>query len=336
MIEILDSFALRGNSLISTEVLRASGMTSYAVGDLVLRGELARVRRGWFVLGPTWRDALPEERYRYFVRATAAQSNNELVLSHHSAAVIHGLPLIGPWPTTVHALLPDAAGGSSQRLLTSHRSLTDPHAVVIADVTVTSLTRTVVDMASVSTFVVGVAIVDHVLHQEEVRLQREIRTGLRGPPAITKQVLLAELHAVHPRTGRRAAARAIAFANGLSANAGESLSRVRFEELGFEIPELQVRFVVQGRTYFVDYFWRGVRKIGEFDGEIKYTRAEVMAGRDVVAVVVAEKNREDVLRPEVNSFTRWGWDLAYNARAFHGFLTEQGVPRTRAQRRNVA
>jgi hypothetical protein len=332
MTEILDSCAVLGNGLISAEALRASGMTTHTVHQLVLRGQLAQVRRGWYVLRPKWSNARPEERYKFFVRATAAQAKSELVLSHHSAAVMHGLPLIGPWPATVHTLLPDAAGGSSHRLLTSHRTLAEPQPVLIDGATVTSLIRTVVDMVAGSSFLIGVTMVDHVLHQEEVRLRREQRTGLSETIPITKDVLLAELHAVHPRMGRRAGERAIAFANGLSANAGESLSRVRFEELGFEVPELQVRFVVQGRTYYVDYFWRGVRKIGEFDGGIKYTRAEVMAGRDVVGVVVAEKNREDALRPQADSFTRWGWDLAYNARAFAQFLTDQNVPRARGRR----
>ncbi|TFD52296.1 hypothetical protein E3T55_06765 [Cryobacterium frigoriphilum] len=329
MTEILDSYGVFRNGLISAEALRASGMTTYTVHRLTLRGELARVRRGWYVLGKHWTDARPDERYRLCVRATAAEATTELVLSHHSAAVMHGLPLIGPWPATVHALCPDAAGGSSHRLLTSHRNRGDLNPVTIAGVTVTSLTRTVVDMAVGSSFLIGVTMVDHVLHQEAVRRQREKRTGLHGSPPITKDVLLTELDAVQPRVGRRAAERAITFANGLSANAGESLSRVRFEELGFEVPELQVRFVVQGRTYFVDYFWRGVRKIGEFDGALKYSRGEVMAGRDVVGVVMAEKNRENILRPKVISFTRWGWDLAYDARAFAQFLTEQNVPRAR-------
>ena len=332
MIEILDSCAVLGNGLIPAEALRASGMTTYTVHQLLLRGELAQVRRGWYVLGPKWNNARPEERYQFFVRATAAQSTTDLMLSHHSAAVMHGLPLIGTWPATVHALHPDAVGGSSQRILTSHRTLTEPQPVVVDGVKVTSLTRTVVDMVAGSSFLIGVTMVDHVLHQEEARLQREQRTGLRGAPPITKETLLDELHTVHPRLGRRAGERAIAFANGLSANAGESLSRVRFEELGFEVPELQVRFVVQGRTYFVDYFWRGVRKIGEFDGGIKYTRAEIMAGRDIVGVVAAEKNREDALRPQVNSFTRWGWVLAYNAPAFDRFLSDHDVPRARGRR----
>jgi hypothetical protein len=168
-----------------------------------------------------------------------------------------------------------------------------------------------------------------VLHRESRRTARERDSGLHGAPPITKTVLFVELETVHPRTGRNAAERAISFASELSANAGESLSRVRFAELGFEVPELQVRFYVAGRTYFVDYFWRGVKQIGEFDGHIKYTRASVMNGRDVVGVILAEKDRESLLRALVNSFDRWGWDLALNTPAFYRFLCEKNLPRAR-------
>jgi hypothetical protein len=327
MAELVDSLALLGDALISAEVLSAAGMTAYKLRELANRGELVRVRRGWYVSGSTWNDTPPDEHYRFLVRATAAQASAELVLSHHSAAVMHGLPLIGPWPDTVHALLPGAAGGSSHRLVTTHRTITDSRQVVIDGVTVTSLARTVVDMVACSSFLVGTTIVDHVLHQEALRLRLEPRHGMDATPPLTKHVLLTELDTVNPRVGRRAAERAITFANGLSANAGESLSRVRFEQLGFEIPELQVQFIVHGCTYYVDYFWCRVRKIGEFDGCMKYTRNAVVAGRDVVGVVLAEKNREDMLRPHVASFTRWGWDLAYDARAVARFLSDQNVPR---------
>lgn len=327
MLEILETYDAVNDGLIPAEGLRASGMNSYAVGVLVQRGELRRVRTGWYVLGPKWEAETPEGRYRLVVRATAAHAATELLLSHHSAAVMHGLPLIGAWPATTHALFPEAQGGSSHRLLTAHRGIPDPLSTVISGVRVTSLRRTLVDMAAGSSFLIGVAMIDHVLHQEALRLNAERDAGIRGAPPITKDVLLTELAVVHPRVGWRAAHRAIAFATGLSANAGESLGRVRFEELGFEIPELQVHFDVRGHSYFVDYFWRGIRKIGEFDGHLKYTRGEVMNGRDIVGVVTAEKNREDLLRPLVNSFDRWGWTLALNAPAFHRFLSEKGVPR---------
>lgn len=187
-------------------------------------------------------------------------------------------------------------------------------------------------MATGCSLLTGVTMIDHALHRENTGAVGEHTTGA---PPITKASLLTELESVNPRTGRHAAERAIAFANGLSANAGESLSRVRFAELGFEVPELQVRFDVAGRTFFVDFFWRDVRKIGEFDGYMKYTRAAVMDGKDVVGVVVSEKDRESLLRPGVSSFDRWGWNLALNSPEFYRFLLEKGVPRAIPGRRGT-
>ena len=53
----------------------------------------------------------------------------------------------------------------------------------------------------------------------------------------------------------------------------------------------------------------------------------MLAGRDPSAVVWQEKQREDALRARVQSFDRWGWDLALSPGRFHAFLTERGVPR---------
>ncbi|WP_104192375.1 hypothetical protein [Cryobacterium sp. Y82] len=323
MLEALETQDVLGDGLITADALRVSGMNAHAVDLLVRRGELRRLRRGWYALGAKWQAVGSDGQYCLFARATAGAAKRPLVLSHHSAAAMHGLPLIGAWPATVHALVPEAQGGSSQRLVTTHRAVADPNTTLISGVAVTSLARTLVDMAAGGSFLTGVTMIDHVLHQESRRV------AIPGVPAITKAILFAELEAVRPRTGRQAAERAITFADELSANAGESLSRVRFEQLKFEIPELQVRFDVVGRSYFVDYFWRGVRKIGEFDGHIKYTRAAVMNGKDVVEVVVAEKDRESALRPFVTSFNRWGWNLALNAGEFYRFLCEKGMPRAR-------
>jgi hypothetical protein len=146
--------------------------------------------------------------------------------------------------------------------------------------------------------------------------------------ALTKEVLNRELELVNPRTGRRQAEQAIAFADPLSANPGETLSRVRIFQLGFEVPELQVCFPnILGGNAFVDFWWPRVRKIGEFDGFLKYGAGPVLGDRDPGSVVWQEKQREDALRARVNSFDRWGWDLALSPERFHAFLTERGVPR---------
>ncbi|MBG6056810.1 hypothetical protein RCH16_001483 [Cryobacterium sp. MP_M5] len=103
---------------------------------------------------------------------------------------------------------------------------------------------------------------------------------------------------------------------------------MRIFQLGFEVPELQVPFLnVDGSDYWVDYYWRRIRKIGEFDGKHKYTRGRVLAGRNPGEVVWQEKRREDALRRHSDSFDRWDWDTAFSPTLFHRFLSERGVPR---------
>jgi predicted transcriptional regulator of viral defense system len=323
--------ALRNGGLLRAGELREVGVSPRSLPRLCTQGVLHAVRHGVYVTGERWHAADAAERYRLLVRATALAAAHPPVLSHHSAAVLHGLPIIGRWPETVHTSTPDALGGSSTRSTTSHRGAPPDAVQTIDGYQVTSLARTLVDMTASSSLLVGVTMLDHALRVESERVERERmlagsgdRAGLR---ALRKTDLYEELERVNPRRGRRLAERSIAFADPLSANPGETLSRVRIFQLGFEVPELQVRFPdILGGNAFVDFFWRRVRKIGEFDGYLKYGAGPVLAGRDPGAVVWQEKQREDALRARVQSFDRWGWDLALSPTRFHAFLTERGVP----------
>ncbi|TFC75872.1 hypothetical protein E3T23_14530 [Cryobacterium cheniae] len=329
MTELLDIVSARLDGLITYAALRELGLSSHGVDSLIRRGELVRTRRGVYVPGELWRAADPDQRYRLFVLSTALAAGRPLVLSHGSAAVMHGLPLIGAWPRMVHVIDPDASGGSTARFTTSHRGTPAPEPVHVDGIAVTSLARTLVDVAASTRFLVGVTMIDHALRVEQKRVEGEARRGIRGRRALTREDLFAELAAVNPRAGARLAERAIAFGNGLSANAGESLSRVRMFQLGFEVPELQVCFPdVDGQDYWVDFYWRRIRKIGEFDGKHKHTRGAVLGDRDPGEVVWQEKRREDALRHHSDSFDRWDWDTAISPQRFHRFLAEHGVPRT--------
>ncbi|WP_104130414.1 type IV toxin-antitoxin system AbiEi family antitoxin domain-containing protein [Cryobacterium sp. N21] len=327
MLDILDVPNAHNDGLILAESLWAAGLNTRAVRALLANGELVRIRRGVYTLGATWRGAESDDRYRLFVRATVATAEQPLLLSHLSAAALHNLPIIGPWPNVVHAINNETAGGSSARFTTSHRSVVEPEQVVIDGCAATTLARTLIDVAATSSFLVGVTMMDHALRVEAERAENERRMGIPGAAALAKEDLYAELMMVHPRRGGPKVRRIIDFSNLLSANPGESMSRVRMAELGFEIPELQVRFVVHGREYWVDFYWPRVRKIGEFDGKIKYTRGAILGDRHPGEVVVVEKNRENLLRPEVNSFDRWDWDTAYSPRLFYEFLIQHNVPR---------
>lgn len=235
----------------------------------------------------------------------------ERVASHWSAAALHGLPLIGTWPSTLHITDPAARGGSSSSGVTTHRGMLDADSVVRIDgVRATSLARTVIDMARVLSFASAVAIVDE-----------SMKRGL------SSEVLLAELDAASPRYGYARAAVAVAFGDSRAANPGESLSRARIHELGYATPDLQVPFVdTRGDDREVDFFWPGIRKIGEFDGIHKYTRGEYTGGAPPAEIVVREKRREDALRPLVRSFDRWIWDDAISPKRFDRFLREHGMP----------
>ncbi|TFB87171.1 hypothetical protein E3O44_08550 [Cryobacterium algoricola] len=324
----LDTLAARYRELIPTGALNAAGLNSTAIDALLRDGTLVRIRRGMFVWGTLWRESDPDDRYRLFVRASAACATRPLVLSHISAAALHGLPYIGLWPREVHALDPEATGGSHARFLTAHRGAPAPSTVEVAGYTATSLVRTLVDVAAGTNFLTAVVMIDHALRVEQVRAADDAFLGRSGARAITKDDLLTELALVNPRRGFRQAEAAIDFANPLSANGGESLSRVRLFELGFVVPELQVGFPnVRGHNYWVDFYWRTVRKIGEFDGHQKYTRGRILAGRDPAEVVLQEKKREDALREHSDSFMRWDWDLVESPRRFFEFLVEHEVPR---------
>lgn len=331
MRDILEVAAIRGDGLIFAADLRALGVNSHAAEAMVSRGELVSIRRGSYACGEQWRALDSASRYRLLVRATCTIAGRPAVISHMSAAVMHGLPTIGAWPTSVHTIDADATGGSHGPLTTRHRHVYPPTVTSIEGLAVTTLRRTLVDVAASQSLLVGVTMIDHALRMAgERRSAGHARRAV--DPALTKEELYAELELVNPRKGRLQAERAIGLADGLAANPGESMSRVRIVELGFQLPALQVHFFVEGSHYWVDFFWRGIRKIGEFDGKHKYTRGVVLGSRDPGDVVWEEKRREDALRRHAHSFTRWDWETAISPRRFHDFLFEQGVPRAGSRR----
>ena len=307
---------LRGAGLVFARCLRELGIPRSSVDDALRRNALYTVRRGVYARPP---GSTPEgllQRHRYVVRALAAVAP-EHVVSHLSAAAMHGLPVIGPWPDRVHVLALDAHGGTSRPGFTAHRTAAVPPTRVIDGVLVTAIERTLVDVAATSTLLVATAVLDCALHE-----------GLT-----TRELIAEELDRVSPRYGFRRAEMAINFADGRSASAGESLSRVRMHQLQFEAPELQIHVSTYRGEYDVDFGWEGAQRFGEFDGFAKYARAKYLKGDTAAQAVVREKAREDAIRAKSGrAFVRWGWDDALSPRRFDRLLREGGVPLRRRAR----
>ncbi|WP_152360866.1 hypothetical protein [Microlunatus speluncae] len=263
------------------------------IARLIRGRELTRIRRGAYA----WDDSGNHRtRHRRLIDATLRQSQADLVVSHLSAAALHGLPLYRDLPKVVHLSRAGRDGGYLRGGVHLHVvPLEAADRTEIDGRPVTSLARTVVDVARMLPARRAVAMADAAW-----------AAGLTD--AATEPVL--HLFRGHPGIGR--ARRAIAFADARSESPGESESRVVLADQGLPAPTLQYEVFdrageLVGRC---DYAWEEHRTVAEFDGLIKYGRL-LKPGETSSDVIVAEKLREDALRDLGWQVVRWIWaDLA--------------------------
>lgn len=249
------------------------------------------------------------------VRAASESQSTRPILSHYSAAVVWGLPILGSWPKTVHRLIDRASGGRSHGDVVAHPTRLDGVEFVEVDgMLVTSLARTVVDLAAVSSLTSGVVSADSALSRR--------RKG---------RILLADIElaweAAMPIKAHRRAASTLAFATDKADTPAESVSRVNMHVAGFVTPRLQTPwFDYQGQIGESDFDWEEIDHIGEVDGKMKYLKDEYLKGREPGEIVYLEKIREDRLRALPKKVTRWGWDTAVDLQRLRVHLLAAGIP----------
>jgi hypothetical protein len=285
-------------SRMATAVLRlrprllAAGFSDDEIRGLVRSGELSAVRRGAYIAGPLPRG--PSDRHLLELRAAVVHLAADVVVSHVSAALLHGLPVWAVPLDRVHVTRNRASGGRRGRVVHVHVApLHAPDVVVVDGVSVTSVARTIVDIARSVPFERAVVIADAALAMK----------------LVTAVDLAVALLATTGWPGIRNARRVLAFSDGLSESVGESRSRVAIWRAGLPTPVLQ--WEVRGRQgrwiARTDYGWPELLTVGEFDGRVKYGRL-VPDGEVPADVLFAEKLREDALRDEDLGVTRWVWD----------------------------
>lgn len=180
--------------------------------------------------------------------------------------------------------------------------------VTVGGIAVTSVARTVVDLARTGSLPTGVAAADHAL-----------RHGLCSGVERRQEV-----DAVPPRVRGCATARLVGeLADPLSMSPGESLSRVQMFLLNLPKPQLQMEVHDADRLVgLVDFGWRGV--VGEFDGRVKYRVPDGATPDAATEVLWLEKQREDRLRRQLR-VARWTWATALDARRLAAVLSQQGI-----------
>lgn len=273
-----------------TRALRDQGFSYDEILRMMRRGELQRIRRGAYAV-PAEADLDRESLHRRLVQATVPALLDGSVVSHHSAAVLHGLPVWLPEDVRVHVT---RLGEGKRRTLlhVNPAPLTDDEIVVVDGIAVTSIARTVLDLARTRSMEQAVAAADHAL-----------RAGL--PP----ELFTDGLAQMRRWPGVCAARRVVEFADPRAETVGESISRVRILRDGLPKPDLQVEILgAFGEVIArVDFYWHQFRTAGEFDGKVKYGRL-LKEGQTADDVVFEEKLREDAVRGEGHEMARWIWE----------------------------
>ncbi|NKX93909.1 hypothetical protein HF995_11615 [Sanguibacter hominis ATCC BAA-789] len=265
----------------------------HSPGDLqalVAAGVWQRVRRGAYVEADyleaqTESASQPGARHVRVRRRALAQvaavitghreRGTDVVLSHESAALLWGLPL---WrsPERVHLVVRERRSGRAAPDVAGHRVSLGPEDLSSrGGVTVTSLERTVLDLACQRPTVEGLVVADAVLGRGVERARLEEMT--------------------HARAAARGVARArevIALADGLAESPWESFTRLHAIAAGMPRPRLQVPIATRLGTYRADMGWDEWRGLIEFDGQVKYGE---LADGDPARVVFEEKRRQDAI-----------------------------------------
>jgi hypothetical protein len=285
----------------------------------VLRGDEVRVASGAYVPVAPWLDLEERDRYVVRIRAVAATRRKEMIVSHWSAAALHGLPMVGPWPAKVHVSIGRVSGGRSRGGVAKHALVVGDDEIVEVDgMLVTSIARTVLDLAVYADRLTAIAAVDRALLID--------RFG--GIPALVRRDELWDSYLA--RGNFRGAARArsiLEFGQTGAESPLESVSRFNMKKIGCPTPELPVSFRDHlGDIGNTDFYWRRYRLAGEADGDSKYLDPELRGGRTASEVVIAEKRREDRIRALGEGMTRWTWAVGVNPKALRGHLQRAGLP----------
>jgi hypothetical protein len=269
----------------------ATGRSDDELGRLVRAGQLSRLRRGAYV-----DQVLPSDVgsvHRLLVEATVAGLRRPAVVSHQSAAVLHGLPLWDVPLDRVHVTRRPRAWNDTSAVLCCHVArLRDDEVVEAGGLPVTDPVRTALDLARSLPHEAAV-----------VTLDAALRRGL-----LSQDTLRTRLLDIAGIPGSRSAARAVLAADGRSESVGESRSRVILHR--WKLPPSALQYEVHSARGGVigraDFAWEEHRLLGEFDGRIKYGRL-LLPGQDAGDAVFAEKRREDAMRDEDWNVVRWVW-----------------------------
>ena len=187
----------------------------------------------------------------------AALVRRDATISHESGSILRGLPVYRMPRHAIVTLAPHAPDGSARAIHVHRATLTADEIETWYGVPVTSVARTVTDIARRNRSA-GLLTADAAL-----------REGL-----VTQPQLVASARACFGWPGARSAAWVATHADPRSESPLESLTRAALIGADFPTPELQVWISAAGAR--VDLLYREQRVVIEADGLLKYTDPDVL------------------------------------------------------------
>ena len=208
------------------------------------------------------------------------------MVSHATAAQLWGIPILGRPGSTVHLSRPRRRTGTAAYpgVTVHHAAVPGQHRTRCRGLPVTTVARTVVDLARAGSFRAGVTVADGALRRRQCTREEllEVTADCAGWPGV------------------RAARRVAQFCDPRAANPLESISRVAFCEYGLPRPLLQAELP---SLDIVDFLWDAYRVVGEADGMGKYVDLDVLR---------REKLRQERLAQDGFAVVRWTWQEVYH------------------------
>ncbi len=280
------SGSLRLAGIATRAELAAVGVSRSQIRAAVLRGELVSMGNGVYATASKVEELREVQGAEEVLRVTAALATvgAGAVASHETAAVIHGLDLVGKPSPDVRITRAPGNGSRSGRPGVIVHSAALPRGQITerVGVPVTTVARTVVDLARTLDVNQGVVAADSAL--------RTMQTSL--------QELRSVLEACRQWPGLLRAAEVVEFADWRAESALESIARVVIRDCGLPRPELQVTIRCDRASYRVDFLWPHYRTVAEVDGAAKY---------DNKSLALYQLRRDDALRQAGFEVVHFDW-----------------------------
>lgn len=264
-------------------------------------GRLLRIRSGVYLDARKWPEDVPAQQVMRAVAEAAAHPG--AVLSHDSAALVWALPAppLGPWHERRPTVTVPAGSGLRTRphrdvrvvvsRLPSHHAALSP-----GGIPVTSLSRTAVDVAFGEPLPHMLVVLDAAARALCAAMVPAPQRRDYANPRLAAAALAQLREAAADRRGFSAVRAALSMADPRRESAIESLSAGHLHLARLPMPQFQAPVRTPMGVVYPDCLWPEHRLIGECDGAVKYTQADVM---------IQEKEREQVLRDLGFRIVRW-------------------------------